>query len=239
MSFSNPVSAKRYSVKKKVEIWVKGSWNIDTYWVVFGDYKIRRFFCPFLSFFLLQATNHVEIWEQMHSLREALNFVILWPAVEITRSDGATVAGMLGTLQAKVARNVKCFCLRHLSRGFEYSLGASLREGENMGKRSIFLYSWICMMTCWLFFNFIISVIFHTCSAIIIFRIVAYLAYSVVCSVMCGVICCIVSPYPRAAQFASIYDLIIINRYNHSAITRRLYSQGVANTADVSTDAHI
>ena len=30
MSFSNPVSAKRYSVKKKVEIWVKGSWNIDT-----------------------------------------------------------------------------------------------------------------------------------------------------------------------------------------------------------------
>ena len=30
MSFPNPVSAKRYSAKKSVKIWVKGSWTNAT-----------------------------------------------------------------------------------------------------------------------------------------------------------------------------------------------------------------
>ena len=91
----------------------------------------------------------------------------------------------------------------------------------------------------WAARHFIIGVMLHTCSTIIIFRIVADLAIGVVCSIMRGVICCKVSPYPSAAKFASTYDLTIINRYNRSAIARHLYPQGVANTTDVATDAHV
>ena len=64
------------------------------------------------------------------------------------------------------------------------------------------------------------SVIFRTYSTIIIYRSVAHLVNNVTSFVMHGVICWKLSPYPRAAQFAFIYDLIIINRYKRGAFAR-------------------
>ena len=78
-------------------------------------------------------------------------------------------------------------------------------------------------------FSVFASKILRKCSTIIFFRIVAHLANSVACSVMYDVMCYKVSPYLRAAQFASIYDLIVISRYNHSAIARHLYSDAHVN----------